>query len=153
MHFGEHGRRRYDSWSRGGYGGDEYPERGWSSGPPRVRSRARLWLVALVGLAVWSLFAWIGYLLVDPVLGWIAGSSGALVEGGRDIATVAGAGAEANVIVEGLNATGAVEPGIALLRAIAKPAIVLVWALGAFLLVVAPLFAPRLRGLLARRWH
>lgn len=55
------------------------------------RSRKLPIAVVVVGFVLWSLLAWLGYSLVDPVLGWLAANAGLLVDSGKDLATAAGA--------------------------------------------------------------
>lgn len=109
--------------------------------------------VVLVGLVLWSLLALVGYALVDPVLGWIAAGAGLLVDGGKGLATAAGAGKEAGNIVDGLNASGLPGQVIALLRVILKPTIVVVWVIGALVFIAAPAILPRIGRLLAAFRH
>ena len=108
--------------------------------------------VVLVGLVLWSLLAWVGYVLVDPILGWVAGSAGLLVDGGKDIATATGS-KEIGTILDNLNVSGFLGQIIALLRVVLKPAIVVVWAIGALALIAAPMILPRLGTLLGGRRH
>ena len=107
----------------------------------------------LVGLVLWSLLAWAGYALVDPVLGWVAASAGFLLDSGKDIATATGAGKEVGVVVDGLNASGLLGQVVALLRGILKPTIVVVWVIGALVLIAAPAILPRIGRLLAAFRH
>lgn len=92
----------------------------------------------LVGLVLWSLLALFCYALVDPVLGWIAANVGVLVDGGKGLATAVGAGKEVGSVVDSLNASGLLGQAIALLRIILKPTIVVVWVIGALVLIGAP---------------
>jgi len=151
------GHKRYGRWPRGGHGGDEFSGQ-WSGNPsggnpaPRVL-RPISWIVVIVGLAVWSLLAWVGYALVDPVLGWVAANAGLLADGGKGLATATGAGKEVGSVVDGLNVNGFLGQAIALLQAVVKPAIIVVWAIGALALVAAPVILPRVGRLLGRRRH
>ena len=104
--------------------------------PPRLPRKLPM-AVVLVGLVLWSLLAWVGYVLVDPILGWVAASAGLLVDGGKDIATATG-GNEIGIILDNLNVSGFLGQTIALLRVVLKPAIVVVWAIGALALIAAP---------------
>jgi hypothetical protein len=108
--------------------------------------------VVLVGLVLWSLLAWVGYVLVDPVLGWVAASAGLLVDGGKDIAAATG-GKEVGTILDNLNVSGFLGQVIALLRVVLKPAIVVVWAIGALILVAAPFILPKIGGVFVGRRH
>lgn len=109
--------------------------------------------VVLVGLVLWSLLALVGYALVDPVLGWIAANAGLLVDGGKGLATAIGAGKEAGNIVDALNVSGLLGQVIALLRVILKPTIVVVWVIGALVLIAAPAILPKIGRLLATFRH
>lgn len=150
------GHKRYGGWGRGGHGGDESSQ--WPGNPsggdsaPRMR-RPIFWIVAFVGLAVWSLLAWVGYVLVDPVLGWVAANAGPLVDGGKGLATAAGAGKEVGSVVDSLNIGGFLGQAIALLRTVVKPGIIVLWAIGALALVAAPAILPRLGRMLLGRRH
>ncbi|MBY0317894.1 MAG: hypothetical protein K2X72_04140 [Reyranella sp.] len=115
--------------------------------------RPMSWIVVITGLAIWSLIAWIAYALVDPLLGWVAGSAGALVEGGKDLATATGAGKDIGSVLDKLNTSGLSGQGIALFRVVIKPAIVVLWAIGAVALVAAPVILPRIGRLLGGRRH
>jgi hypothetical protein len=109
--------------------------------------------VALVfGLVAWSLLAWVGYVLVDPALDWVAASSGVLVDGGKGIATVTGVSKEVGSVAEGLNVGGFGQWAIGLLRAVLKPAIIIFWALGALALIAAPVILPKISMILGRRY-
>ncbi|NIJ43508.1 hypothetical protein FHS78_003823 [Parvibaculum indicum] len=108
--------------------------------------------VVLVGLVLWSLLAWVGYVLVDPILGWVAASAGLLVDGGKDIATATG-GNEIGIILDNLNVSGFLGQTIALLRVVLKPAIVVVWAIGALALIAAPVILRKIARLLDARRH
>lgn len=149
--------KRYGRWPRGSHGRDEFSGQ-WpgnpSGGDPAPRMpRPIFWIVAIMGLAVWSLLAWVGYALADPVLGWVAAKAGLLVDGGKGLATAAGAGKEVSSVVDSLNVSGFLGQAIALLRAIAKPAIIVLWAIGALALVAAPVILPRIGRLLGGRRH
>lgn len=109
--------------------------------------------VVIVGLVLWSLLALIGYALVDPVLGWIAASAGLLVDGAKGLATAAGAGKEVGGVVDNLNVSGFLGQAVALLRVVLKPAIIILWAIGALALIAAPVILPRIGRLLGGRRH
>lgn len=109
--------------------------------------------VVLVGLVLWSLLALIGYALVDPVLGWIAANAGLLVDSGKGLATAIGAGKEVGSVVANLNVSGFLGQAIALLRVVLKPAIIVLWAIGAIALIAAPVILPRIGWLLGGRRH
>lgn len=111
------------------------------------------WIVVIIGLAVWSLIAWIAYASVDPVLEWAAGSAGTLVDGGKDLATATGAGKGVGTVLDSLNVSGLSGQVIPLIRIIIKPTIVVLWVIGALVLIAAPVLLPRIGRLLGRRRH
>jgi len=119
--------------------------------PPSRLSRPISWIVVLVGLGVWTLLAWVGYALVDPVLGWAAANAGLVLDTGKGLAT--GAGKEAASALQSMNASGVLGQTILFLRAVLKPAIVVLWAIGALTILAMPLILPRLGSLLDRRRH
>ncbi|GAA5168989.1 MULTISPECIES: hypothetical protein [Halomonadaceae] len=150
---GRHG--HHDRGYRNTYGRSDDRDPMMTGGPVDCNaspSRLRM-AVVLVGLALWSLLALIGYALVDPVLGWIAISAGLLEDGGKSLATAAGVGKEVGNFVDGLNVSGLSGQVIALLRVIARPAIIVFWAIGALTLIAAPVILPRLGRLLGARRH
>lgn len=121
-------------------------------GRPRLPRRMPTAAV-LVGLVLWSLLAWVGYILVDPVLGWVASNAGLLVNGGKGLATAAGAGKEVGTVLDNLDVTGFLGQAIALLRVIIKPAIIALWAIGALVLIAAAAILPRIGRLLGGFRH
>lgn len=107
------------------------------SGPPWQPTKAgRLvaWFDILIGLTLRSLLAWIGYVSADGILNWIAGNAGAVIENGKTIAG-AGVGKDAIILVEGLNLGDLAGSAIASLKLVLKPAIILIWAIAALVLV------------------
>ncbi len=120
--------------------------------PYALRRRGPAVLFALLAaIAAWSLVAWVGYVAVDPVLRWIAGSAGLLVDSGKALAAVAGVGKEVGAIADSINATGLLGQTLALLQTILKPIIVIGWALGAIAIIAAPFVLRRMGGLRALR--
>lgn len=109
--------------------------------------------VVLVGLVLWSLLAWVGYVLVDPILGWVASNAGLLVDGGKGLATATGAGKQVGTVVDNLDVSGFLGQAIALLRVVIKPAIIVLWAIGALALIAAPVILPRVGRLLGGHRH
>lgn len=107
---------------------------------------------ALVGLVLWSLLAWVGYVLVDPILGWVAASVGLLVDGGKDIVSATG-GKEVGTILDNLNVSGFLGQITALSRVVLKPVIVVVWTIGALILVATPFILPKIGRMFAGRRH
>lgn len=147
------GHRRRQEWARisrdrGRYSGPEhsgYPD------PRRPQRGSRL--VVIIGLAVWSLLAWIGYVSVDAITGWIAAFADVAAASAKSIAAIFGIGKEVGNVADAVKSSGLQEQTIALLRWIAKPAIVVVWAIGALVLIAAPSILSRIRWMLdARRY-
>lgn len=140
-------------WPGAGHARSGFPGRGVADlprgGPPPRTRRPIAWTAAIVGLAVWSLLAWIGYAAVDGVLSWVAANAGVAVDSGKNLADAFGVGKQASAVAGSLDASGLLGQGITLLRAVAKPAIVVLWAIGALLIVGAPLLLSRIGGLLA----
>lgn len=153
---GKHGHRDRGYRDNYGRGDDRDPE--MTSGPVDYDARPRLTrklprAVVLVGLVLWSLLAWAGYALVDPVLGWVASNAGLLVDGGKGLATATGVGKEVGSVVDNLNVSGFLGQAIALLRVVMKPAIIVLWAIGAVAIIAAPVILPRVGRLLGGRRH
>ncbi len=151
------GHRRDDRLPRGGYGehqfSDQWAGRPMAGDPARRLMRPISWIGVLAGLSVWSLLAWIGYAFVDPILSWFATNAGLLTASGKNLATVAGAGKGVGSVVDNLNVNGFSGQAIALLRVVLKPAIIVLWVIGALALIAAPLVLPRIGRMLGRRRH
>lgn len=109
--------------------------------------------VILVGLILWSLLAWIAYSFVDPALVWLAASAGLLIDGGKDIATATG-GKEVSSILANISVSGGFwGQAIAFLRVVSKPAIIIVWVIGALIIAAASFILPKMGRLFAARRH
>ena len=150
------GHKRHGQWPRTGHGRPRYSSTNFSSHPsegypdPRIpRSIPRI--VVIIALAVWSLLALIGYVSVNAIIGWAASLADIALASGEDLATTVGLGKEAGSVAGSLKATGLLDQTFALLQWIAKPAIVVVWAIGALVIAIAPSILSRMRGLLGRR--
>lgn len=140
------GHRRREEWprtsqDRGRYSG--YPD------PQRPQRGSRF--IVIIGLAVWSLLAWIGYVSVDAIIGWIAPLTDVAVASAKGIAAIFGVGKEVGNVADAVKSSGLQDQTIALLRWIAKPAIVVVWAIGALVLIAAPSILSRIRWMLDQR--
>ena len=123
----------------GGWRGDRgHSYRGGMSDPGRPLGKAKpiLWVIVIVGVAIWSIFAWLAYGLADPLLGWASATNAS-----------AGAGLFGGAIA------GLIGQAVALLGAATKPAIVAIWAIGAGALVLAPVALPRIIRLRNRFHH
>jgi len=108
-----------------------------------ARLPRKLLAAVFFGLFLWSLFAWIGYVLVDPVLGWVAVSAGLLLDTGEGLANATGMGEDIGALIANLDVGGLSGQALALLRVILKPAIIAVWALGVLALIAAPVLLPK----------
>lgn len=116
---------------------------------PRSRMPGFGSTAALVVLVVWTLLAWGGYSLVDGVLAWTSSNAGALVQTGRDAAAATGIGSEVVGVVGSAETSGMLGGFFALLSAVLKPLVVVVWLVGAVLIMAAP----RLVSLLTRKFR
>lgn len=157
IEMGKH--KRDGGGSHDSYGRDELPDQ-WAGNSDDYATRATprmlrpiSWIVVIVGLAGWSLLAWISYAMADSILSWIAANTGLLVDGGKGLATATGAGKEVGSAVDTLNVGGFSGQAIALVRVVLKPAIIVLWAIGALALIAAPVILPRIARLLGRRRH
>lgn len=151
------GHRRDDRRPRGGHREDQFSGR-WPGGATDGDRARRIlrpisWIVVLAGLALWSLLAWVGYALVDPALGWVVANAGLLADSGKGLATATGTGKEVGSVVDNLNVSSFSGQAIALLRVVLKPAIIVLWAIGALALIAAPLLLPRIGRMLGGRRH
>ncbi|MDR7223233.1 hypothetical protein [Aminobacter aminovorans] len=104
---------------------------------------------ALVVLVVWTLLAWGGYSLVDGVLAWTSSNAGALVQSGRDAAAATGIGSEVVGVVGSVETSGLLGGFFTLVGAVLKPLVVVVWLVGAVLIMAAP----RLVSLVTRKFR
>lgn len=154
------GHKRYRRWVRTDHAHDDYfgPDRSGypldGSPDPRMpppRPIPRIFVV--VALAVWSVLAWIGYVSVDIVVGWAAVLADFALTSAKDLAAAIGVGKEVGGVADSFKATGLLDQAFALLRWIAKPAIVVIWAVGALAIVAAPAILSRIRGQFTGRWH
>ncbi len=146
------GKHSQGGW-RGG-GGDNTPSfrstlQGGGPGARRPRMRPVVWVFAGAALIVWSLLAWFAYEVTDGVTGWLKANSAPTLDSAKDLTALSGVGKEAALVFEKLGGAGLVGQGADLLRGIAKPVIVVIWALGAAFLVLAPFVLSRLGGVLA----
>lgn len=150
------GHRRFRRGHHGGYGQAGFSSR-WignpssvDGAPPKLKTFVKVALI--VALAVWSLLAWMAYVLVDPALDWVAATSGILVDNGKGIATATGVGEQIGNAAAGLSAAGFWGQALAFLRLVLKPGIIIVWAIGALALIAAPVILPRIGRILGRRY-
>ncbi|GAA4110200.1 hypothetical protein ACFFTN_05455 [Aminobacter aganoensis] len=136
-----------DNWGAGEYGSQGRPFGRSANARPEPRSkRPKLRLgAALVALVLWSLFAWVGYGLVDSILAWASSNVGALVETGKDAAAATGIGKEVVGAVDSVQTTGFLAGLANLVGVVLRPLIVVAWALGAALILAMPWLVSLLR--------
>lgn len=146
-HFGRGGGHRGFSGGNS-YGGGMSSRAG---GLMRVAA-GMTWGVAIVGVAVLSLAAIVGFVLVDPVLNILASLAGVAVTSGKEAATLFGAGEMAGVAIDAAKASDLPAQLLALLAFVAKPLIVVGWAFGVVVLLALPIVASKI-GAASRRWR
>ncbi len=147
-----HHKSRHRPPSRPPYdGGYDAPDgRGYDPrdyGPP-----PRIPLIVILGaLVVWTLLAWGIWAVTDPLLAWAGGMVAPVLKVGTAVGGTVGLGNEVGAVIEASRAEGIAQWLLDVLGWIAKPAIVVVWAIGA----AAILLSRRLlsRGLLSRLLH
>ena len=89
----------------------------------------------MTALIVWSVLVWGAYLLVDPVLGWLAGSVGPLTDAGTGVARWFGLGQQAAVLRDMANVEGVIGWAVGPLHFVIKTGLLLVWIAGGFALI------------------
>lgn len=100
---------------------------------------------SLIALVVWTALAAVAYFGIDALLVWLLANGGQLAETGRNIGTIVGA--EVDPAVEALGISGLWEQGLALLRMLLLPLTILVWLIGAVVLLVLPRIIGKLFGM------
>ncbi len=147
-------RREYDGDSDDRYrSNDDRTDGPWS---PAIRDdgarRMRVpWAAIGAAFIVWTALAGVVFLVVDPVVTWIAANAGLLANTGTAAATAAG-GEVAGAVLGQIDVSTFFGQAMALIAAIAKPLVVFVWLLGSAALLLAPAVLPRLsRRYLSRR--
>ena len=90
------------------------------------QSRIPLGLIA-IGLVVWSGLGWGVYLLVDPVLAWLAGSVGPLTDAGTGIARWFGFGQQAAALRDVANVEVLIGQVAGPMHFIVKAGLILLW--------------------------
>lgn len=134
-------------------GSNRYP--GASSGylndaPPPPRTPVS-WAVVIFGLLAWTIVVYVGYLALDIILSWLATSGGAVLQAGKDAGSAIGVGKEVGIAIDSLKSTGLFDQAVSWLRIILKPAAIVIWGLGALLIVLLPRMLWRLAGAFGRR--
>ncbi|MBO6690035.1 hypothetical protein [Hyphomonas sp. GM-8P] len=106
------------------------------------QSRIPLGLIA-IGLVVWSGLGWGVYLLVDPVLAWLAGSVGPLTDAGTGIARWFGFGQQAAALRDVANVEVLIGQVAGPMHFIVKAGLILLWLAGLVALVALPVILRR----------
>lgn len=96
------------------------------------------WGLILAGVLVWAVVVYLGYVVVDMTLSWLATSGGAVLDAGKNAGSTLGVGKEVGTVIDTLKSTGVVDQGVSLLRIILKPAAIVFWMLGALAIVLLP---------------
>ena len=117
--------------------------------PASRRPKPLLWVVILIAMAVWTLFAWLAYAATDPVLAWLTATVSGVVENGQGVAEALG-GRPAGEAVRALDASGLASQLLELVRIVAKPAIIALWGLGIAVLTGLPILASVVRRVVRR---
>ncbi|GHE75271.1 MULTISPECIES: hypothetical protein [Hyphomicrobiales] len=146
-----------DHWNersfRKGPGSNRYPapRSGYSTdAPPRAPIS---WVVVIFGLLAWTVVVYVGYVALDIALSWLSTSGGAVLQAGKDAGSAIGVGKEVGVAIDSLKSTGLLDQAVSLLMIVLKPAAIVIWALGALLIVLLPRMLWRLGGAFGRRRH
>ncbi|MBR2535748.1 MAG: hypothetical protein IKE66_06710 [Hyphomicrobium sp.] len=85
------------------------------------------------------------------MLSWLASSSGAVLDAGKNAGGVLGK--EVGVAIDSLKSTGVVDQVVSLLRTILKPAAIAIWAFGALALILLARNFSRVAGVLRRGYR
>lgn len=129
---------------------------GWQADDPRGRSGgSRIPRVVIFAmLAVWTLLAVGAWAVVDPLLVWVGGLVAPMLDVGTAVGGVVGMGKEVGAVIEATRAEGIAAWFLGVLGWLAKPAIVIGWAVGVVAILLAPRLLRRLRGAgLSRLMH
>lgn len=93
---------------------------------------------------IWSLLAVAIYLAIDPILGWLGANAGNMITSGKTIATTAGVDKTMVSAIDGLDIAGISASLLNLAAWIAKPTIMVLWALGMATILAIPLITRKL---------
>lgn len=111
----------------------------------RTSSGGYLPLMMIGGaLVLWSLLAWTSYGFVDILSGWLSSNATTLLQTGKDAANATGIGKGAVGWLDVEATSGLARQLLDLAVFVAKPAIIVIWALGALVIVAIPAILRRL---------
>lgn len=139
------GRRGAEKWGSSEHGSQAFGRDGSAKVERRSRMPKFSMAVALIVLVLWSLFAWVGYSLVDSILAWTSTNVDAIVQTGKDAATATGIGTEVVSAFDSSQTTGFLGGLVGLVGVVLRPLIVVVWLCGAVLILAAPWLVSLLR--------
>lgn len=128
------------------YDPEAYVEGGRGPGDGGTGRRRIPAVVILAALAVWTLLAFGAWLAVDPVLVWIGGLVAPVLDMGAAVGGVVGVGKEVGAVIDASRADGIAMWFLGVLGWLAKPAILIVWVLGALAILIGPGLLRRARG-------
>lgn len=136
-----HHNRRYRPPHVVGHGG---PDR--RGGDPRDdRPRLRIPGIVILGaLVVWTLMAWGAWALVGPLLAWAGGMVAPVLNAGSAVGGALGLGKEVGAVIEATRAEGIAQWLLGVMEWLAKPAIALIWAIGAGVILLSRRLLSRL---------
>lgn len=118
-----------------GDGSREQPDYGPEG--PIIRRRIPAAAI-LAALAVWTLLAFVAWMVVDPLLVWVGGLVAPALDVGAAVGGVVGIGKEVGAVIEASRAEGIAIWLLGVVGWLAKPAIVIGWAFGVAVILVAP---------------
>jgi hypothetical protein len=118
---------------------------------PAPRRGSISWTISLIGIFLWSGFALISYMALDGLLGWLAASGDSVLATGRDVGTLVGADQAVGAVVDNVRSSGLWQQIVQLAQALLLPAGVVIWFLGAIVILILPRFIGFLVGLFRSR--
>ncbi|PZR00075.1 MAG: hypothetical protein DI533_05550 [Cereibacter sphaeroides] len=143
---------RSDSASHGTHGGpgyDGYAQQGYDL--PGYHPKRRIpSIFVIAALAVWTLLALGTWVVIDPLLAWAGVLVAPLLETGSAVGDAVGIGKEVGAVIDASGAESIAQWLLGVLSWLAKPAIVIVWALGVGAILLAQVILAR--GIFSRRY-
>lgn len=123
---------RHDARDDPRYGASQRQD--WQDAPPRRIPP----IVTVSLLAAWSLLAWGAWAITPLVLGWLAGLVAPVLDAGAAVAGIVGAEKEVGAVIDAVNAEGIAGWMLGILGWLARPMILIGWAIGVVAIFVAP---------------
>lgn len=135
-------------------GGTGMAGKSLSNAAPGSGSLSKFAFLGAIGaVLIWSLLAWAAYGLVDGLGGWLTANTGALLQGGKDVIGTVGIAKDVVDQVDMQGTTGLLQQFVSMAVTVARPAIIVIWFLGALAILAVPFLLRRLGGLLRSRRH